>query len=206
MALTSEEIGAAANELRKRGQTPTLRAIREHLGTGSLGTISRLLRESPPEGAPPREDILPPVLLRALREALEEREKEARKTLHLEREEDRKQIKTLEEENERLEERVVLLTESQSRLSEEARKGEGREGEIRAACDALRSALERESGERLKAEKRASELEGERHATQERIHELKEWQADAQNRIQILIQEKATALGLVQALREQRGV
>ena len=205
MALTSEEIGAAANELRKRGQTPTLRAIREHLGTGSLGTISRLLRESPPGGTLPREDILPPVLLRVLRDALEEREKEARKTLLLEREEDREQMKTLEEENDRLEERIGLLTETQSRLSEEARKAEGRLEELRSACDALRSALERESAERLKAEKRASELEGERHATQERIQELKAVQADAQNRIQILIQEKATALGLVQALREQRG-
>lgn len=205
MALTSEDIVTAAEELRKRGQTPTLRAIREQLGTGSLGTISRLLREGPPGGAPPQ-DALPPVLLRALRDALEEREKEARKTLLLEREADREQLKTLEEENARLEERIGLLTEIQARLSDASRKGEGRLDEIRSTCEALRSALERESAERLKAEKRASELEGERHATQERLQELKEGQAEAQNRIQELIQEKATALGLVQALREQRGV
>ena len=175
MALTPEQIVSAVDTLNQRGQAPTVRAIRDLLGTGSLGTISRILRslkDKPPSGnsRPP----IPAGLLRALEDTFAGRERDLRSELAGERQEDLRQIETLEEENLRLESRIASLTESVRQWGEEGQKSEGRIAEIRRHCESLDHSLEREREERIRAEKQASVLEGERNGLLGQIAELRD--------------------------------
>lgn len=49
MAITETQVHEAARQLDARGQKPTIRAIREHLGEGSLTTIMRHMQTYNPE-------------------------------------------------------------------------------------------------------------------------------------------------------------
>ena len=175
MALTPEQIVSAVDTLKQRGQAPTLRAIRDLLGTGSLGTISRILRElkekTPPGGA---SGSLPSGLLQALEEAFAGHERDLRSALERDRQEDRRQIETLEEDNLRLESRIGALEQNGRLLTEELQKGEGRIAEIRRHCESLERSLEREREERIRAEKQASVLEGERNGLLGQLADLRE--------------------------------
>ena len=86
MALTPEQIVSAVDTLNQRGQSPTLRAIRDLLGTGSLGTISRILRSlKKPASSAPSASSLPEGLLPALEEAFVRHERNLRRLLEEER-------------------------------------------------------------------------------------------------------------------------
>ena len=204
MALTSEHIVTAVNDLRKRGQAPTVRAIRECLGTGSLGTISRLLREipsqTPSNGEGPE---LPSELLRVLIAAFDRKAREIRSAIEEERRDEQAQLGELEEENLRLEDRVGELTRKAMLLAEEVQKGEGRIQEIRSLCDSRERALEREREERIRSEKHASSLEGEQKAVLEQTRDLKNSLAEALGRIETLLQEKAAGLSDLRSLPEK---
>lgn len=192
MALTSEHIVTAINDLRKRGQPPTVRAIRDCLGTGSLGTISRLLREIPSQPPSSGEGPeLPSELLRALSSAFDRKSREIRSAIEEERRVEQTRLGELEEETLRLEDRVGALTRMTTVLEEEVQKGEGRIQEIRSLCDSRERALEREREERLRAEKHASALEGEQKAVLEQTRDLKDRLAEALGRIETLILQKA---------------
>ncbi|MHB8423491.1 MAG: DNA-binding protein [Leptospirales bacterium] len=204
MALTSEHIVTAVNDLRKRGQTPTVRAIRDCLGTGSLGTISRLLREIPSHPPSNGEGTeLPSELLRVLSSAFDRKAREIRDTIGEERRAEQAQLGDLEEENLRLENRIGELTRKETLLAEEVQKGEGRIQEIRSLCDSRERALEREREERIRAEKHASSLEGEQKAVLEQTRDLRERLAEAQCRIETLLQEKAAGLSDLRSLPDK---
>lgn len=175
MALTSEQIVSAVDTLNQRGQTPTLRAIRDLLGTGSLGTISRILRslkETTPADNP--RVTVPPGVLRVLEEAFAAQERQVRGGLEEERQIERRQSEALEEENLRLASRIVSLEEQVRQMTEERQKGEGRIDEIRRHGETLERALEKEREERLRAEKQASVLEGERNGLLGQMADLRE--------------------------------
>ena len=175
MALTPEQIVSAVDTLNQRGQSPTVRAIRDLLGTGSLGTISRILRSlKKPAPSAPSVSSLPEGLLPALEEAFVRHERNLRRLLEEERQGERHQIEALEEENLRLESRIASLTESVRQLGEEGQKSEGRITEIRRHCESLEGSLEREREERIRAEKQASVLEGERNGLLGQIADLRD--------------------------------
>ena len=161
MALTPEQIVSAVDTLNQQGKPPTLRAIRDLLGTGSLGTISRILRslkETPPADAP--RVTVPPGVFRVLEEVFAALERQVRGGL--------------EEENLRFASRIVALEEQVRQMTEERQKAEGRIDEIRRHGETLDRALEREREERLRAEKQASVLEGERHGLLGQMADLRE--------------------------------
>lgn len=187
MALTPEQIVSAVDTLKQRGQTPTLRAIRELLGTGSLGTISRILRTLPAKGPLelPRAP-LPSEVLRVLEDAFAGQERDLRSASEAERLKEQRQIEELEADNRRLESRIVSLTENGRQLAEELQKGEGRIAEIRLHSETLERALDREREERIRAEKQASVLEGERNGLAGQIADLRERLEDARLEIRIL--------------------
>ena len=175
MALTPEQIVSAVDTLNQQGKPPTLRAIRDLLGTGSLGTISRILqslKEAPPAD-PPRVTV-PPGVFRVLEEAFATLERQVRGGLEEERQIERRQGEMLEEENLRFVSRIVALEEQVRQMTEERQKTEGRIDEIRRHGEILDRALEREREERLRAEKQASVLEGERNGLLGQMADLRE--------------------------------
>lgn len=192
MALTQEQIVTALDVLRKRGETPTVRSVRDVLGTGSFGTISRLMREimsgtPEPEG---RTEI-PAELLRGIREAFEKQSREIREQCKEERQSEREKLILLEEENVRLETRLEEARREADLHTEELQKGEGRIAEIRLLSEGLRMELEQERAERLRAEKQASVLEGERKGLSVQIEDLQARLNAATARIDSLVQENA---------------
>lgn len=192
MALTPEQIVTALDVLHKRGETPTVRSVRDVLGTGSLGTISRLMREvtsGTPE--PETRTELPAELLRGLREAFEKQAREIRGQVEEERRSERQRLILLEDENTRLETRLEEAKREAALRTEELQKGEGRIAEIRVLSEGLRMDLEQERAERLRAEKQASVLEGERKGLAGQIEDLRARLNAATARIENLVQEKA---------------
>lgn len=192
MALTQEQIVTALDVLRKRGETPTVRSVRDVLGTGSFGTISRLMREimsgtPEPEG---RTEI-PAELLRGIREAFEKQSREIREQCKEERQSEREKLILLEEENVRLETRLEEARREADLRTEELQKGEGRIAEIRLLSEGLRMELEQERAERLRAEKQASVLEGEGKGLSVQIEDLQARLNAATARIDSLVQENA---------------
>lgn len=184
MALTREQIVSAANELRNRGQVPSVRTLREVLGTGSLGTISRLWREvsaSLPRPSGTDEEI-PDDLLRLLREAFANQARKIRSEAEATSAAFRDQIEALEKETLTLESRLAEETKKAALREEALQRGEGRIAEIRASCEVLSRALEQERSERLRAEKQASTHEGERQALLAHLQDLKEQLAFATER------------------------
>lgn len=67
-SITLDQVAAAAEALRADGVKPTLRGVRERLGSGSLGTIQKLLRQWQQEQGKTGEVCLalPPTVERAL--------------------------------------------------------------------------------------------------------------------------------------------
>ena len=193
MALTQEQIVTALDVLHKRGETPTVRSVRDVLGTGSLGTINRLMREvmsGTPE--PEKRTELPAELLRALREAFEKQAREIREQGEEERRSERQKLILLEDESTRLEANLEEVMREAALRTEELQKGEGRIAEIRLISEGLRLELEQERAERLRAEKQASVLEGERKGLAGQIEDLQARLNAATARIEHLVQENAS--------------
>lgn len=207
MALTREQIVSAANELRNRGQVPTVRTLREVLGTGSLGTISRLWREvsaSPPRPSGTDEEI-PDDLLRLLREALAHQARKIRSEAEAASAAFRDQIETLERENLALESRLAEESKNAALREEALQRGEGRIAEIRASCDALSRELEKERSERLRAEKQASTHEGERQALLAHLQDLKEQLASVTERREAWLLKNAASASVAAGKEEESG-
>lgn len=57
MGITHEQIQGAVKAIQDSGQQPTIRAIRERLGSGSLGTIHKYLHQSEPSPNPLQEEV-----------------------------------------------------------------------------------------------------------------------------------------------------
>ncbi|MHB8370509.1 MAG: DNA-binding protein [Leptospirales bacterium] len=191
MALTPEQIVSAIDVLHKRGETPTVRAVREVLGTGSLGTISRLMRERTVDApATEKRTELPAELLRELREAFERQAREIREQGEEELRAERQRLIVLEDENVRLERCLEESRREASLRTEELQKGEGRLAELRTLSEGLRRACEQEREERIRAEKEASEREGERKGLCGQIEELRTRVNEATARIENLLQGK----------------
>ena len=192
MALTPEQIVTALDVLHKRGETPTVRSVREVLGTGSLGTISRLMREVISGTPAPEERAeLPGDLLRGLREAFEKQAREIRGEVAEERRIEWQKLILLEDENTRLETRLEDASRQAALRTEDLQKGEGRIAEMRVLSAGLRTELEQEREERIRAEKQASVLEGERKGLSGQTEDLRVRLNEATARIEILLQEKA---------------
>ena len=57
MGITYEQVQGAVKAIQAEGQQPTIRAIRERLGTGSLGTIHKYLHQPEPLPNPLQEEL-----------------------------------------------------------------------------------------------------------------------------------------------------
>lgn len=57
MGITYEQVQGAVKAIQAEGQQPTIRAIREHLGSGSLGTIHKYLHQPEPSPNPLQEEV-----------------------------------------------------------------------------------------------------------------------------------------------------
>ena len=57
MGITYEQVQGAVKAIQAEGQQPTIRAIRERLGTGSLGTIHKYLHQPEPSPNPLEQEV-----------------------------------------------------------------------------------------------------------------------------------------------------
>lgn len=168
-ALTPEQIFLCADQLVQEGRKPTLAALRERLGSGSMSTLQKSLSQwkaqrqvaSPPSSLAPS-DV--PALLRAVQSEIERAVEQVRlplqeEILSLKNEaaEWSREIERLESEKESLEERLVTTTSERNAL--EGRMI-GRTEELLRELQLLRQELERERREKAEAREKAAELWG----------------------------------------------
>ena len=183
--ITCEQVAATADALVADGQQPTIRAVRERLGTGSPNTIHRCLtnwRAERPAPTPPPAPRLPDELQRALAEALERAAARAKADVE------------------------ARLVQAQSELAELAAGGEALEAERDGLEDEV-VALTRERDEQAgiikqqadELTERAREIERERLAAETARVE----QAKGELRIEALGERLAEQLQALERLRAE---
>lgn len=196
--LTYAAVATAAEAITAEGGRPTLRGIRERLGTGSLGTIQQHLntwRGEAPTSIP--SPALPESFTKALAAEFERQRQEARAELAAELAEAREEIAALTEENQRqseaLEELNQQLNEAREAAIRQRAHTEALQHQLRAALD------ERATTEAETAELRESLATARTRA--EQIHELTEEKKQAEtraNREQTLREEAERRAGQAQ--------
>ena len=102
-SITPEQVAAVADTILAEGGRPTVRALRERLGAGSMGTLHRLLQHWQVGRARPVETslTLPPAMQRALLDFLVQEITDAKAALAAELAESRQAAADLATENER---------------------------------------------------------------------------------------------------------
>lgn len=156
-SITENQVHAAANAIRAEGGTPTLRAVRERLGAGSMGTVSKHLQQwkAGQERQTSTELALPPALQRSVLDFMATELAAARAPLEAELAEQQQTSVDLATENER----QVITIERQAAdmevLAADKAAAEGKAGQL--AAD-LAGAKEEAARERQAAEQARTEL------------------------------------------------
>jgi chromosome segregation ATPase len=155
--ITPNQVHAAADAIRAEGGTPTLRAVRERLGAGSMGTVSKYLQQwkAGQERQAATELALPPALQRAVLDFMVTELAAARAPLEHELAEQQQTSADLAAENERQVTTIERQAADMELLAADKAAAEGKAGQL--AVDLL-SAKEDAARERQAAEHARTEL------------------------------------------------
>ena len=144
--ITPEQVTAAADAIKSAGATPTLRAVRERLGGGSMGTINRMLqgwRDSQARPTAP-EIAIPPAVARALTDYLSTEIAQAKAPVTSELAEARQANADLATENERQAKEIEDLSAQMAALAEQKAAADGGAAQLAAELAAAREEAGRE--------------------------------------------------------------
>uniref|UniRef100_D5X715 Mucin-associated surface protein n=1 Tax=Thiomonas intermedia (strain K12) TaxID=75379 RepID=D5X715_THIK1 len=155
--ITPEQVHAVADAIKAEGSKPTLRAVRERLGQGSMGTIAKLLQQWKvgQERQAAAELVLPPALQRAVLDFMAAELSATRAPLEAELAEQQQTAADLAAENERQADTITEQGEALDALAAEKAAAEGKAGQL--AADLI-GAKEEAGHERQAAEAARTEL------------------------------------------------
>ena len=155
--ITPNQVHAAADAILAEGSTPTLRAVRERLGAGSMGTVSKHLQQwkAGQERQAATELALPPALQRAVLDFMATELAAARAPLESELAEQQQTSADLAAENERQVTMIDRQAADMDVLAADKAAAEGKAGQL--AAD-LAGAKDEAARERHAAEHARTEL------------------------------------------------
>lgn len=155
--ITPEQVHAIADAIKAEGGKPTLRAVRERLGSGSMGTVATLLQQwrSGQERQTATHLVLPPSLQRVILEFMASELSAARAPLEAELAEQQQAAADLATENERQTGTIEGQAGALEALAAEKATAEGKAEQL--ATD-LSGAKEEATRERQAAEQARTEL------------------------------------------------
>lgn len=155
--ITREQVHAVADSIKAQNGKPTLRAVRERLGSGSMGTVAKYLSEwrNGQELQSAANMTLPPLVQRSLIEFIQAELSAARGPLQDEIAEHQQMSSDLASENERQTEVIDSQAQELAELAAEKAVIEGKATQLIADLDAEREAVMRE---RQAAEEARTEL------------------------------------------------
>lgn len=160
--ITYEQVEAAANAIKAEGQRPTWRAVRERLGTGSGGTIHRMLQRWEANQTPQIEAplSLPPALQRSMLEFIGQEVAAAKAALGTELGESKQAAADLATENERQSAQIEAMQGQVEQMQAEKAGLEGRLVQMEADLMAARNEAtrEREAAEAARTELAKAQL------------------------------------------------
>ena len=144
--ISQEQVAAAAEGIKAGGGVPTLRGVREKIGGGSMGTISRMLqswREA--QGRPTTHEVaIPPSVARAILDHLSAEIAQVKAPLVADLAEARQATADLATENERQTKEIEDLTGQMAALAEQKAAADGRAAQLAAELAAAREEAGRE--------------------------------------------------------------
>ena len=148
--ITPEQVHAVADTIKAEGGKPTLRAVRERLGTGSMGTVNKYLQQwkTGQDRQAAAELVLPPALQRAVLDFMATELEAARAPLEAELADQQQTAGDLAAENERQAEAIEGQAAELAQLAAEKAAAEGKAEQL--ATD-LATAKEEATQERLAA-------------------------------------------------------
>ncbi|AJW93575.1 hypothetical protein BM43_7620 (plasmid) [Burkholderia gladioli] len=154
--ITTEQVDAIADAMKAEGVKPTLRGVRERLGTGSLGTVAKLLQrwKAGQERQPNAALAVPPALQRAIVDWMDQELTAARATLEAELADQQQAAADLASENERQGELIADRDAELEALSIDKAAAEGKATQLADDLDAAReeAAHERQAAEQARTE------------------------------------------------------
>lgn len=155
--ITPEQVHAIADAIKAEGGKPTLRAVRERLGSGSMGTVATLLQQwrSGQERQTATNLVLPPSLQRVILEFMAAELSAARAPLEAELAEQQQAAADLAAENERQTGTIEGQASALEALAAEKATAEGKAEQLTAD---LAGAKEEAIRERQAAEQARTEL------------------------------------------------
>lgn len=201
--ITAEQVHAAASAIKAEGGKPTLRAVRERLGAGSMGTINKLLNEwkDLQERQIVTSLVLPPALQRALLDFMDVELSTARASLEGEIAELKQANNDLASENERQAEAIEDQAKVLAALMAEKAAVEGKAAQL---TDDLANAREESARERQAAEMTRTELakailrleampqlEEDLSLARVELEKVRQGRSDAQQQAAVMAAEKA---------------
>jgi len=190
-----QQVSAAAEALTAEGATVTNRAVRAHIGTGSMSTISRHLATWRGQSRPlPATAALSEATQQALLTDIERQVAEARSQLHSELAIAATERDTLTEEGEQLQARLTAQAAENEHLRAELQRQTG-------ALDQIRTDMAKVQDAATTAQA-AAKAEAERHQLGEL--ELRQQLAKAELRLEALPRLDAEIQGLREELRKER--
>ena len=135
--ITPEQVNAVADTLKAEGSRPTLRAVRERLGSGSMGTISKFLQnwKARQEREQTSALALPPALQRAILDYMDQELAAARAALENDLAEQQQEAADVGAENERQAETIEELTAELEALAAAKAAAEGKAEQLAADLD-----------------------------------------------------------------------
>jgi len=181
--ITQEQVNAASDALRAAGTRPTVRAVRERLGSGSNATVLRLLEtwKAGQVHQPEAPIALPPALQRALMEFIGQTVAEGKLALETDLVDMQQANTDLVAESERQASTIEAQRAEAERVQSERDALAGRLEQMVKDLAAVRAELDQERAVRVRAEREAAvaaaRLEGEGAARQRIEEELRDAKA-----------------------------
>lgn len=153
LSITQEQVTAAINEIKAEGGKPSLRNVRDRLGSGSNGTIARMMQNN--TSASVNADlVLPPELQRAILEFLAKELQAVRLPMETNLAELQNLYSELAADNDRQAEAIELQKEELAAMAAEKATAEGKSGQLLAEVSELKeeAARERSAAESARTE------------------------------------------------------
>lgn len=192
-SITYEQVAAVADMIIAEGGKPTLRAVRERLGRGSLGTVQKLLAQWQASHTRSAEVsmALPPAVQRSILDFMAQEVSAARSDLEQQLAEARQAAADLAAENERQAAEIEGLEQALDAERQEKSKVVGQVTQLQADLEAARAELarERQAAEGLRVELAKAELRLESvprlEAELERLREALEAERGARHQAEV---------------------
>lgn len=196
-SITEEQVQVAVETIRAEGRKPTLRAVRDRLGAGSMSTIAKLVQQiAAGQNSGDRQPSIPPALQRALLDFLAAEATAAREPLEMEIAEQRQAVLDLAGEVERLAATIDSQALDMAALSAAKASAEGRADQLlsdltdaRAEAARERRAVEEIRTELAKAMLRLESLaplQAEREALRQELATERQARVEAEKNLAVL--------------------